>query len=121
MNSTSSSDRLIHWAHLFLKARERFLKAHETPRAGQDHAHLMLSSTAVGKGSRLSISSAADLFFWPSRRGMETSCSRDRIQRRPSRVDACQFGSAGNLTDVENRWESKYGVNADGAVLVRPD
>jgi hypothetical protein len=75
MNSTSSSGRLIHWAHLFLKARERFLKTHETPRAGPEHAHLMLSSNAAGKGSRLSISSAADLF----------------------------------------------GVNQDGAVLVRPD
>ncbi len=32
-----------------------------------------------------------------------------------------QFGSGGNLTDVENRWRSKYGVNDDGAVLVRPD
>ena len=36
-------------------------------------------------------------------------------------IDAYQFGSGGNLTDAENRWRSKYGVNEDGAVLVRPD
>jgi 2-polyprenyl-6-methoxyphenol hydroxylase-like FAD-dependent oxidoreductase len=37
------------------------------------------------------------------------------------KLDAYQFGSTGKLTDVENRWEPKYGVNEDGAVLVRPD
>lgn len=36
-------------------------------------------------------------------------------------VDAYQFGSAGSLTDVENRWAPIYGVNEGGAVLVRPD
>src|SRR5215467_1274746 len=37
------------------------------------------------------------------------------------KVDAYQFGFTGKLTDLENRWEPNYGVNEDGAVLVRPD
>jgi 2-polyprenyl-6-methoxyphenol hydroxylase-like FAD-dependent oxidoreductase len=30
-------------------------------------------------------------------------------------------GPDGDLRDVDNRWPAAYGVNADGAVLVRPD
>ena len=37
------------------------------------------------------------------------------------RLVARRIGAGGDLVDVDGRWPSVYGVNASGAVLVRPD
>ncbi|WP_340689253.1 hypothetical protein [Ktedonosporobacter rubrisoli] len=37
------------------------------------------------------------------------------------RLSAYRIGPGGDLLDAENGWETKMGISADGAVLVRPD
>ena len=46
---------------------------------------------------------------------------RDSPSAAALRVACHGIEPAGNLQDVNRRWSAAYGVDADGAVLIRPD
>jgi hypothetical protein len=41
--------------------------------------------------------------------------------RRTTRLDSYTIGGSQYLADPEGKWQEGYGIDADGAVLVRPD
>jgi putative polyketide hydroxylase len=42
-------------------------------------------------------------------------------ERAPFHLQCFRNGPDGDLRDLENRWSSAYGIDQDGAVLIRPD
>jgi putative polyketide hydroxylase len=75
-------------------------------------------------GERLS---TIDLFNgrWVLLVGSSGDTWRQAAHRTPAATNfnlhRFSVGSDGDLKDINNRWSSAHGVNADGAVLVRPD
>jgi len=71
--------------------------------------------------------STVDLFggLWVLCAGPQGRAWLDRLRRNPVAdtlpVMFQGIGPAGDLQDVDDRWAAAYGLDADGAVLIRPD
>ena len=89
-------------------------------RPGSRAAHVIVEHA----GKRLS---TIDLFkgHWVFLVGSGGGAWLESAQRSPAAssfdVESYRVGADGDLKDIEHRWAKAYGVNSDGAVLVRPD
>ena len=88
---------------------------------GPAAARLMSGCGAATNRSRPSTCSARTSCCWPAARAMHGERPRRASARRGRRCAPISIGENGDLSDPDGNWHEAYGVDADGAVLVRPD